>query len=374
VDHDLNDDQRLFVQATERFLESTYPLAAVRVAIASGNFPRDEYRLQVAELGWFSMLVPDDLGGGTLSGNGVFDCSLVARAMGATLQPITLIETNVVAYALSSQGSTFHQSTVLPRLIDGQESATWAIMTSRRDSPLCGGVVALPTDSGYLLNGSSTLVLDADNCDWILVTASSEEGPSQFLLPADTSGMTIQVLEGLDITRRFCQVDFDDAVAPESSLVGPAGGAANLIDRQIQIASTLGAAEAIGAMEYDFNLTLQYAKDRVAFGRPIGSFQAIKHSLADMSLKLEMSKGIVAAATKAVGTGTTDAAHVASMAKAFVSDTAMTLGPDCFQIFGGIGYTWEHDQHLYLRRMTMDAVLYGDAAWHRERLCLLAEL
>ena len=121
-------------------------------------------------------------------------------------------------------------------------------------------------------------------------------------------------------------------------------------------------------------MALQYAKDRTAFGRPIGSFQAIKHLLADTSLLLEMSKAMVDAAARAVGTGSSDASAVASMAKAFVADSGVELAQNCFQVFGGIGFTWEHDQHLYLRRLTTDAALYGDPSWHRERPCRLGGL
>ncbi len=133
-------------------------------------------------------------------------------------------------------------------------------------------------------------------------------------------------------------------------------------------------AESIGAMDYDLQLAVQYSKDRTAFGRPIGSFQAMKHLLADTSLMLEMSIGLALAAAHAVGSGADDAGTVASMAKAFVGDCGIDLAQNCFQVFGGIGYTWEHDQHLYLRRLTADAALFGDPAWHRERVCQLGGL
>jgi alkylation response protein AidB-like acyl-CoA dehydrogenase len=147
-----------------------------------------------------------------------------------------------------------------------------------------------------------------------------------------------------------------------------------LVERQLAVACVLTAAESVGAMDYDFDMTLQYAKDRIAFGRPIGSFQAIKHLLADTSLMLEMSKAIVLAAANSVGTDDGYGLEAASMAKAFVGDCGIDLVQNCFQVFGGIGFTWEHDQHLYLRRVTTDSVLFGGPAWHRERLCQLSGL
>jgi alkylation response protein AidB-like acyl-CoA dehydrogenase len=181
-------------------------------------------------------------------------------------------------------------------------------------------------------------------------------------------------LDSLDISRQFSEVRFEGAQLPSSALVGIAGKASDLVARQLAIAALLTAAESVGAMDHDFEMTLRYAKDRIAFGRPIGSFQAIKHLLADMSLQLEMSKAIALSAAKSLGADDGYGLEAASMAKAFVGDAGVDLAQNCFQIFGGIGFTWEHDQHLYLRRITTDAALYGDPVWHRERLCQLSGL
>jgi alkylation response protein AidB-like acyl-CoA dehydrogenase len=196
----------------------------------------------------------------------------------------------------------------------------------------------------------------------------------QLLVAADTPGVGVIRRDSLDLTRRFADVRFDGVEVPASAVVGPSGDGAALIDRELQIACVLTVAESVGAMDKIFGLALDYAKSRIAFGRPIGSFQAVKHLLADTSLELEMSKAIAFAAARAVGTGQPDGASVASMAKAFVGDCGIDVAQNCFQVFGGIGYTWEHDQHLFLRRLTTDAALYGDPAWHRERTCRLAGL
>jgi len=133
----------------------------------------------------------------------------------------------------------------------------------------------------------------------------------------------------------------------------------------------LTVAETVGAMDENFTVALDYAKVRTAFGRPIGSFQAVKHQLADASMMLEASKGVAVAAARSVQQRADDAAEVASMAKSFVGDAAIDLTQTCWQVFGGIGYTWEHDHHLYLRRLTADASLYGQPSWHRERVCTI---
>jgi alkylation response protein AidB-like acyl-CoA dehydrogenase len=135
-----------------------------------------------------------------------------------------------------------------------------------------------------------------------------------------------------------------------------------------EIAAVLVAAESVGAMQADFDAALQYSRDRIAFGRPIGSFQAIKHLLADTSLHLEMAKGLVASAAAALGRGEPDGAELAHAAKAFVAERGLELAQNCFQVFGGIGYTWEHDQHFFFRRLASDAQCFGSAAAHRAQL------
>ena len=223
-----------------------------------------------------------------------------------------------------------------------------------------------------MLSGAKTAVAEVEPGGWLLVTAAGPDGPVQAVVAADAPGVTVTPLESLDLSRRFAEVRFDGVAVAADAVLDGAGTAAQL-DRQLAVACTLLTAESVGAMDAELNMTVQYAKDRIAFGRPIGSFQAIKHVLADTSLAVEMSKAITLAAARTVGTDGDDyGPSAASMAKAYVGDAAIDLAQNCFQVFGGIGYTWEHDQHLYLRRLTTDAGLYGDASWHREHLCRLA--
>jgi alkylation response protein AidB-like acyl-CoA dehydrogenase len=367
VDVDVTSNQELLLETSTRFMDAAYPLSAVRDH-APGADPGPAYWRQAAELGWFALLVSEDLGGGSVSGNGVLDAALIAQARGARLQPGPFVGTNVVAWALAAAGVEDHHRKVLAALMSGEESATWAPTGPGGGS----GLVARRQGGGYVLSGTKQLVQNPHNSTWILVTADTDDGPAQFLLPADTSGVEVRVLDGLDLSRRFGDVRFEAAEVSSATLVGDPAQAASRIERQLQIACALTVAESVGAMDHDLALAVQYAKDRIAFGRPIGSFQAVKHLLADTSLMLEMSKAMARAAAGAVGTDQVDSSQVASMAKAFIGDCGIDLAQNCFQVFGGIGHTWEHDQHLYLRRLTTDAALFGDPAWHRERLCQLA--
>lgn len=372
MDTDVTEDQRALLDASTHFMEQSCPVATVRDAAARDDAFAAAYRRQAGEFGWFSMLVPEALGGGSISDNGVLDAALIAYARGARLQPGSFVGTNVAAFALATAGSDERRVGVLSALVAGEASASWAVAATG-DSRLEGGVTARPSGDGDLvLSGTKTAVQDVETSSWLLVTCDSPAGAAQVLVRADAPGVTVMPLESLDLSRRFAEVRFDDTPAAAVAVVGTPGSIGALLDRQLAIAVTLTAAESVGAMDHEFAMTLQYAKDRIAFGRPIGSFQAVKHLLADTSLAIEMSKSVVLAAARSLGDDDGYGVEAASIAKALVGEAAVELAQNCFQVFGGIGYTWEHDQHLYLRRLTTDAGLYGDAAWHRERLCQLA--
>jgi alkylation response protein AidB-like acyl-CoA dehydrogenase len=364
VDEDVTEEQRLVLDASARLIDKTYPIERLRELINSNDVLDLDYCRQAAELGWYSFVVPEELGGGSVSDNGVVDAVLVAYTRGRALAPDPFVGTNVVAYAVATAGSPDQRAQLLPTLLSGDRSAAWAIE---------GKVLATAVGEGYELDGRATFVQDVGSDGWILITASAEGGASQFLLEPGTAGVTTTVVSSLDVTRRFVDVVFERATVPSASLLGEWRGADEIVSRQLALACVLTAAESVGAMDAELALTVAYAKDRIAFGRPIGSFQAVKHLLADTSLSVEMSKAVVASAARSVGTGEYGE-ESASIAKALVGDSGIELAHNCFQVFGGIGYTWEHDQHLYLRRLTTDAAIYGNPATHRERLCQLSGL
>jgi alkylation response protein AidB-like acyl-CoA dehydrogenase len=201
------------------------------------------------------------------------------------------------------------------------------------------------------------------------VSAAGADGPSQFVVDTTAPGLTVTPLDGLDLTQRYASVALDDVVVPADSVVGEVGGSGSAVENQLRVACVLTTAETVGAMDSLFELTRRYTIDRMAFGRPIGSFQAVKHQMADMSLALEAAKAVAAAAARAVQERWPGAGEVVSMAKSWVADVGVDLVQGCAQVYAGIGFTWEHDLHLFLRRVTMNGLLFGPADWHRERLC-----
>ena len=366
---DLTDDQEFFRSTTRKFLEAECPLATVRALEDDADGFSPTYWKRGAELGWTSMLVPEEQGGGSLTGEGLLDLVLVAEEMGRLVSPGPLLPTSVVADAIASAGSAEQRDAVLPGIVAGEVIAAWAFAEPRARWRAEGvALTATRAGDGYVLAGRKTPVEAAAQAHQLLVTARTDEGLTQFLVPADAPGVTITPLKSLDLVKRFATVDFDDAAVPASAVVGTVGAAEGDVERQLQVAIALQCAETCGALERVLEFTLEYLNDRYSFGRPLSSYQALKHRIADLKTWLEASLGTATAAAEAVQRGDDEAADVVSVAKAYIGDRATELVQDCVQLHGGIGVTWEHDLHLYLRRVTTNRAMYGSPADHHDRL------
>jgi alkylation response protein AidB-like acyl-CoA dehydrogenase len=367
---DLTSEQELLRETAARFIDATCPLPVVRQLIGSETGLPEDYLRAAGELGWFAMLVPDELGGGTVSGAGLPDLAIVAEERGRALQPGPFVDMNVVATALAAGGSPEYLTDALPEIRDGQAVAAWIPGEGATGLTSNASVTATSRGVDFVLTGRAGPVLAAAQADWLLVSAAgTADGMTQFMVGATTPGVTVAPLDALDVTQRYASVSFDDVVVPAASVIGHVGGSEPDVERQLHLACVLLTAETIGAMDALFDLTRRYAIDRTAFGRPIGSFQAVKHLLADMSLLIEAGKAVAAAAVRAVQERWDQASDVVSMAKSWVADAGVDVVQGCAQVHAGIGFTWEHDLHLFLRRITMNGLLFGASDWHRERIC-----
>ena len=369
---DLSNDQELFVETTRRFLETESPLTQVRALVDDDiGFDRTFWR-RGAELGWTALLVPDELGGGSIAGAGLLDLALVAEEMGRLVSPGPLLPVNVVASAIVRGAAPGPQAEILAGLLSGEVIATWAF--AEQDAtwdPAGVHLEASRSKDGWVLDGTKTYVQDARVADWFLVTARTGDGLTQLLVRADAPGVTVTPLVSLDMVRRFGEVTFSGTEVSTPYVVGAVGDAAPDVERQTQIALVIQNAETVGATNRVFEFTLEYCHDRVSFGRPIGSYQAIKHRLADMKMWLEACQGTATASARAVQDEADDAAELISVAKAYIADRCPAIIQDAVQLHGGIGVTWEADLHLYLRRVAQNAALYGSVRQHRERLASL---
>ena len=364
MDLDLTSDQELFHETTRKFLTANWPTTAVRDRIDLTDRSDPALSRRGAELGWTSMLVPEEYGGGSISGSGVRDLAVVVEEMGRFLAPGPVVPTNVVAFALASCSSEQLAKEHLPALAAGSRTATWAV--AEDDDPLggSGDLTCTATGSGFTLTGHKTPVPDANAVDLLLVSVSGERGVTQLLVPSDAPGLTVRPLDGLDVARRYCRVDFEGVEVPAEAAIEEAGDDSRL-RLQLALALTLQCAETVGATDRLYEMTLEYARNRKSFGRPIGSYQALKHRLAEMLFWLESAKAATTAAVQAVQAGSVQARsgaaafEAACVATAYIADRCPVIARNCLQMHGGIGYTWEHDLHLFLRRVEANSALLG---------------
>ncbi len=325
-----------------------------------------------AELGWTSLLVPEADGGGSLSGEGLLDLVIVAEEMGRLVSPGPLAPTNIVADAIAAGGSPELRARVLPGIVAGEVVGAWCFAGPGGGWDAAGLAVFATRDGDeFVLDGTATPVEAGAQADELLVTARSAGGLTQLLVPAGTPGVAVDPLESVDLVRRFASVRFDGARVPATNVVGDIDAAAAAVERQLQLAIVLQCAETVGALDRVVEFTLEYLADRSSFGRPLASYQAIKHRFADMKMWLEAAHGVTELAARVVQDASPDAPETVSAAASYLGDHATELVQECTQLHGGIGVTWEHDLHLYLRRVTLHRNLHGTPAQHRERLAAL---
>jgi alkylation response protein AidB-like acyl-CoA dehydrogenase len=371
---ELTPDQEFFAATTHRFLDEHSPTADIRAMRHDPVGFAADYWNQGAELGWTSLLVGEADGGGSMSGRALPDLTLVAHEFGRHAAPGPLVPTNLVAGTLSRWGSDEQKEAVLGGLLSGELVAAWcdgAPVGAHRLTDVA--IDAVPSGGGFRLSGVTGPVEAGAQADWLLVTARSGDGLTQLLVPGDAPGVTRRPLEGLDLTRRFANLAFDDAEIAATAAVGEVGGAAGAFDWQLRVAITVQLAEMVGAMDRALEMTIEWSFDRYSFGRPLASYQELKHRFADMKLWLESSHAIADAAASAVEDDAPDAWDLLSAGKAYIGHYGVELMHDCVQIHGGIGVTFEHDLHLYLRRVTVDSMQNGSVTEHRERLTAALE-
>jgi alkylation response protein AidB-like acyl-CoA dehydrogenase len=269
-----------------------------------------------------------------------------------------------VAAALSEHDAA---ADVVAGLLSGEAIATWC-------APPFGSTQWQPTvdvrreGDDLVLDGESRVVESAGQASHLLVTCNDGTGVTQVLVPSETPGVSTAPMGTVDLTRRFGSVTFRDVRVPAAAVVGTAGEARADVHRQFEQLIVLLNAESVGAMQAAFDMTVEWAFDRYSFGRPLASYQALKHRFADMYMWLQSSHATSDASCAAVAAGDPDAAELVSAAKAYIGQYGAELVQDCTQMHGGIGVTFEHNLHLFLRRVTVNRALAGTPADHHQRI------
>jgi alkylation response protein AidB-like acyl-CoA dehydrogenase len=372
VNLDLTEDQAFFRDTTRKFLEIETPLTTVRELYESRDGFDRLWWEKAAELGWTLLFVPEAQGGGSLSGHPTEDAVIVAEEMGRLVAPGPFLPVNVVAAAIAWSGSQLVKANILPGLVTGNSVTTWACgEPGNRWWPELFETTIEKIGDDLVVTGVKAYVESVGAVDQVLVTGRSGAGYSQVIIPAETAGVTVTTGRSLDMTRRFGSASFEAVRLPASALVGEFGAARPTVERQSALALAIQCAEMVGVAERALEMTLDYGRNRIAFGRPIVSFQSLKHRIADMTVWLEGSKALTENLAEAIDAAAPDVGRLASVAKAYIGAHCLDIVDDCIQITGGLGVTWEHDIHLYNRRAAVDRVVYGTPEQHKERLTTL---
>ncbi|TXI61698.1 acyl-CoA dehydrogenase family protein [Mycolicibacterium mageritense] len=366
-----NPEQMLFASTAQAFLDKEVPLSRVRQLHADGVAFDPAWWRRAAELGWAGLLVPEDLGGGSPSGDGVTDLAVLAEQAGRSVAPGPLHPVSVVLAGLVEAPQN-HEAAI-ESLVAGEAVASWAVYEPGKAwDPLDPGLTATPTATGYRLDGAKDRVEAGTESSLVLAVASCDGVTRQFLVPIDTPSVTVEPQRSLDLVKRHARITFEGVQIPAEAAVGSPDHTKRIIERQCQIASVLQCAEVVGLLDTVLGFTIQWAFDRHSFGRPLASYQALKHRFADLKIWFETCRATTAAAVKSVAQHSPDAAFNVSVAKSYVGEHAPAMVQDCIQLHGGIGVTWEHDLHLFLRRATLNRSMFGSPEDHNLRVYALS--
>jgi alkylation response protein AidB-like acyl-CoA dehydrogenase len=358
-----DDDQEALRASARRFLESHAAPAAVRAEIERdrGGDP-DLWRRVGRELGWTSLIIPEAYGG---AGLGWIELAAVLEEMGRAVLPSPFFSTVCLATpAILLAGSESQKQDDLPGIAAGETIATLAY-----------DGIAVPAiarkDAGadeWVIDGSIPHVIDGDRADLLIVPARTGESINLFLVPGATPGVARRALPTMDRTRRIASIELGGVRLPPSAILGDEGGGATILERTIDLACVALAAEQVGGAERCLDLSVDYAKTRVQFGRPIGSFQAIKHRCADLLVDVESARSAAYHAAWCAATGDPDLPLAAATAKAICSEAYFRCAAETIQIHGGIGFTWEHEAHVHFKRARASEAFLGAPSFHRERV------
>ena len=368
-----SEEQEMLRDTARRFLESKSSSEVVRRLMETEEGYDHALWSEIANQGWQAMAIPEDYGG---AGFSFMEQAILMEEMGRTLFPSPFLSTVVVgADLVLTAGTEEQKQEILPGIASGERTIALAQLEENGSWDSDGiTMVAKTAGSDLVIDGVKSFVLDGHTADTLIVAlrtddaSTGDDGISLVVVPADSVGTTRRRLETMDQTRKQAEITFQGVRVPATAILGAEGaGWAALRDTQDRAVVAL-AFEQVGGAARCLEMSVQYAKDRVQFGRPIGSFQAIKHKCADMLVEVESAKSAAYYAGWAVTAGDDEVKIVAPLAKAYCSEAFFHCAAETIQIHGGIGFTWEHDAHLYFKRARATEALLGDPRHHRERV------
>ena len=363
----LTETQQTLKSTVRKFLAAECPLAEVRrLTETSTSYDAALWR-KIAEQGWTGIIFPEEYGG---FGMGMVEMAATLEEMGRALLPGPYLSTVLLAGTLlDAAGNDSQKQKYLAPVCAGDARATVALLEEGACwNPDAVALKAGPDSRGYVLNGTKLFVPDAGVADYLIVVARLEGELTLFVVDTKARGVSVTDMPAMDATRRLSEVRLDCVAGSRENLLARGERARAALDRALDIATTGLVAEMTGGMQRLLEITVEYAKTRKQFGRPIGQFQAVQHMCADMLLFTESTRSAAYYAAWALQEGIPEAHLAVSVAKAYASDAYRETGNRAIQVHGGMGFTWENDAHLFYRRAKASEIAFGDAAFHRERI------
>jgi alkylation response protein AidB-like acyl-CoA dehydrogenase len=362
LNFDLTDEQQMLQAAAREFLAARLKSERIRqLAESDDAFSEDLWR-EMSDLNWPGLMVSEQYGGQEL---GTVELAVLMEQLGYALTPGPILSSMLAAIALETAATDEQKERYLAPLATGEQRGTLALWDAGAGwAPDDITLEPEQANGGYVLNGEKLFVLDAGRADFFIVGAS---GDRRFIVERDTEGVSIAPTETIDATRKQYAVKLDGVNVGEDAAFG---GPGELARARVRAYIAL-AAELAGVAQRTLEMAVDYAKERKQFNRPIGAYQAVSHRCAQMLLETEGARSAAYYAAWAADNEPETAPLAASMAKAYASDAGTRVTNASLQVHGGIGFTWEHDLHLYLKRASSAAVMFGDARWHREQVARL---
>src|SRR2546421_1984534 len=378
MDFGFNEEQDMLRKSARDFLAKESPMTYVRRMMEDEVGYSVETWRKMAGLGWMGLILPEEYGGAGLN---MVDLVVVLEEMGRVVMPGPFFSTVLLgALAVLEGGSEQQKARYLKAIAAGELKATVASLEPNGRWEAEGiGATATADSGGFLLNGTKLFVADAHVADLVVVAVRSEEskgeeGISLFAVDVPKEGVTITPLKTMDQTRKLCEVKLEKVRVGPEALIGARGGGFPILKRVTDRAKVALCAEMCGGAERVLEMSVEYAKVRVQFDRPIGSFQAIQHKCANMLLLVESAKSATYYAAWAVANDVPEAPLASAMAKSYTSDAYRVVAGEGIQIHGGIGFTWEHDMHIYFKRAKGSEFTFGDATYNRDVVAQLIDL
>jgi alkylation response protein AidB-like acyl-CoA dehydrogenase len=368
LDFGFSEEQEMLRQSARALLEKECPSPTVRKLMADERGYDPGLWKKMAELGWLGLVIPEAYGGAGLT---YVDLVLIMEEMGRVVLPSPFVWTTIVGEAVKRAGSESQKKSLLPKIAVGELIATPAYLESSADWSAAGiKMAARQQGEGFVLDGTKLFVNDAHVANCLLVAARtggvSEDGVTLFALDSKRAGITITPLNTMDQTRKLAEVKFAAVRAGNDDVIGEVGAGWKTLSEVIDRGKVMLAGEMMGGAQKVLEMSVEYAKVRTQFGRPIGSFQAVQHKCANMMIDVEGAKSAAYYASWAVSNDVAEAPLAAALAKSAASDAFRRVSAEGIQVHGGIGFTWDHDMHLYFKRAKSSEFTFGDATWNRE--------